>query len=244
MVGHQQEAAVEGSRLAHEHRVDGGLHVVVDAPRGHAAEEPEGPLMGVEHHLLGLARVNPDIDRPRRAQPNVGRLHPHRLAGDLDVLMAPVELERLTRRKRQRHERHRPVARRRLGDFTPARRIAPHRVIGAVVAFPDQQVPDPRQPQPVPLGQPLVLSQQRLEPFAHRADLRKRLRRALIAKRPLRRPDRLAHHLARQPKVPRNRLDRLARRVLTANPHHCLHHQHPDLDRPAENQAVGPKPSE
>ena len=57
-----------------------------------------------------------------------------------------------------------------------------------------------------------------------------------LAERPLRRPDRLAHHFARQPQVPRDRLDRLACRVLTANPNHCLHHQHPDLDRPAETK--------
>jgi hypothetical protein len=29
--------------------------------------------------------------------------------------------------------------------------------------------------------------------------------------------------------IPRNRLNWLAARMLTPNPNHCLHHQHPDL---------------
>jgi hypothetical protein len=45
----------------------------------------------------------------------MGRLHPHRLAGDLHVLVAEIELEGLARRKHQRHECHPDVAGRRLG---------------------------------------------------------------------------------------------------------------------------------
>jgi hypothetical protein len=39
VVGHQQEASVELALLADEHRVHRGLHVVVDAPGGDAAEK-------------------------------------------------------------------------------------------------------------------------------------------------------------------------------------------------------------
>ena len=66
--------------------------------------------MGVEHHLLGLARIDPDVHSPRRAQPDVSRLHPQRLAADLYVFVAPVEQERPARREQQRHERHAAVA--------------------------------------------------------------------------------------------------------------------------------------
>ena len=34
-----------------------GLEVVVDHALGHAAEEGEGAVVGVEDHLLGLARI-------------------------------------------------------------------------------------------------------------------------------------------------------------------------------------------
>ena len=63
VVGHDQEAPVEHPLLADEHRIHGRLHVVVDAPGRRAAEEGEGPGMGVEHHLLALARIGPHIDR-------------------------------------------------------------------------------------------------------------------------------------------------------------------------------------
>ena len=46
-----------------------------------------------------------------------------------------------------------------------------------------------------------------------------------------RRVDWLPHHLARQPQIPRDRLDRLAIGVLTPNPYHRLQYQHPDLAR-------------
>lgn len=126
------------------------------------------------------------------------------------------------------------IAGRRLGLLAPAGRVTTDRVIGAVVAFLDQQVPDPRQSQTVPPGPRLVLRQKLHKPITHRPDLRKRLRRPLLAERAFLRPDRLAHDRPRQSQIPTDRLDRLARRILTANPHHCLHHQHPDLDRPVE----------
>ena len=51
----------------------------------------------------------------------------------------------------------------------------------------------------------------------------------MIVEGTLGRSDRLAHHLARQSKVTRDRLDGLAAGVLAPDPNHCLHHQHPDL---------------
>ena len=42
-------------------------------------------------------RLGPHVHRPRRAQPHMRHLHAHRLAGDLNVLVAPVELIGLIR---------------------------------------------------------------------------------------------------------------------------------------------------
>jgi hypothetical protein len=92
VVHHHQKAPVEGPILASEHRCHRRLHVVVDPAQRHPAEKLEPLDMGVEHHLLRLAWVNPPKCHARPAQPHVGDLHPHRLAGDLEVLMAPVEL--------------------------------------------------------------------------------------------------------------------------------------------------------
>ena len=59
MIGHDQKAAVEHPLLADEHGGDRGLHVIVDAAQGNAAEEGKAARMGVEHHLLRLARIGP-----------------------------------------------------------------------------------------------------------------------------------------------------------------------------------------
>jgi hypothetical protein len=88
---------------------------------------------------------------------------------------------------------------------------------------------DPGHAQPIAPGPGLVLRQKHIEPLLKRSKPGQRLNRAAIIKRAFRRPDRLAHHLARQPQIPRNRLDRLPARVLPPNPNNRLHNQHPDL---------------
>src|SRR3546814_12703058 len=82
MVGHDQEAPVEDPLLAGEHARHRRLHIVVDAAARHAAEEGKAARMRVEQHLLALAWIRPDIDRPRCTQPHMRNLHAHRLAGD------------------------------------------------------------------------------------------------------------------------------------------------------------------
>ena len=159
----------------------------------------------------------------------MGDLHAHRLARDLHVFVAPVELVRLTRLEQQRDERRDAgtgVFAPRLG---PACGVAPDRIVRSLEAFAQQQVVDARHPQPVATMTRLVLGQQRIEPLLERPDPRHRLHAAMIVERTFRRPDRLADHLARQPEVPRDLLDRLTTGMLTPNPYHGLHHQHPDL---------------
>ena len=57
MAAHLQEAAIVGALAADEDRLHRRLHVVVDAPRAGALKEPECPVVGIEHHLLRLARI-------------------------------------------------------------------------------------------------------------------------------------------------------------------------------------------
>jgi hypothetical protein len=94
-------ANVVGPLLANEDRVDRRLHVVVDPARAGALEEGEGPVVGVEHHLLRLARVRTDEQHPAVAEPDMRDLHRHRRAGDQHNLVAPVELVGLARRGRR-----------------------------------------------------------------------------------------------------------------------------------------------
>jgi hypothetical protein len=99
VAAHLVEAAVVETVLAGEDRLHRGLHVVVDAARAGALEEGERPLMGVEDHLLRLARVSPHEQHARVAEPDVGDLHDHGHPVDQHDLLAPVELVGLARRE-------------------------------------------------------------------------------------------------------------------------------------------------
>ena len=103
VAAHLQEAAIVGALLADEDRLHRRLHVVVDAARAGALEEGERPVVGVEHHLLRLARIGPHEQHPAVAEPDMRHLHRHRHAVDQDDLVAPVELVGLARREAQRH---------------------------------------------------------------------------------------------------------------------------------------------
>lgn len=103
VAAHLQEAPVIGALLADEDRLHRRLHVVVDAARAGALEEDEAAIMGVENHLLALARIGPHQQHARMAEPQMGDLHLGRHAVDDDDLVAPVELVGLAGRKTQRN---------------------------------------------------------------------------------------------------------------------------------------------
>src|SRR3546814_17924364 len=87
------------------------------------------PSMSVEQHLLALTRIGPDVRRARCAETSVRNLYPHRLAGDLYILVAPVELISLARMEGHRDEGRSTFARILPARPTPAPRIAAHPII-------------------------------------------------------------------------------------------------------------------
>jgi ATP dependent DNA ligase-like protein len=57
MAAHPQEAAIVVTILADEDRLHRRLHVVVDTALACALEQDERPVVGIERHLLRLARI-------------------------------------------------------------------------------------------------------------------------------------------------------------------------------------------
>ena len=99
------------------------------------------PVVGVEHHLLRLARISPHKQHPAVAEPYMGGLHDHRHAIEQDDLMAPVKLVGFSRRKAQRD-----VGRsRRLSALpAPPSGVTAHGVVTTVITAPAQLFKDPK----------------------------------------------------------------------------------------------------
>jgi hypothetical protein len=75
----------------------------VDAARAGALEEGERPIVRVEHHFLGLARIGAYEHHAAVAEADMRDLQGRCHAAHHDDLVAPVELVGLARRKRQRN---------------------------------------------------------------------------------------------------------------------------------------------
>jgi hypothetical protein len=135
MTAHLQEAAIINAILTDEDRLHCRLHVVVDAALACALEQGEGPVVGVEHHLLRLARVDPHERHAAVTKPDMGSLHGHRHAAEQDDFVAPVELVGFTRSKAQRDigRRHRLPA-----PLGPSPGVAPHGIVATIIAKPAQ----------------------------------------------------------------------------------------------------------
>jgi hypothetical protein len=88
----------------------------------------ECPVVGVEHHLLRLARISSHEQHAAMAEPDVRHLHGHRRAAQQNDLVAPVELVGFTWREAQRH-----IGRGRRGAplLAPPSGVAPHGVVAA-----------------------------------------------------------------------------------------------------------------
>jgi hypothetical protein len=94
-----REAGLYSGDPADEDRLNRGLHVVVDAAAAGALEQGERPVVGAEHHLLRLVRIDPHEQHAAVAEADMGGLDHHRGAAQQDHLVAPVELVRFARRK-------------------------------------------------------------------------------------------------------------------------------------------------
>ena len=94
VAAHLQEAAIVETSLADEDRLHRRLHVVVDAAPACTLEQGKGPVVGVEHHLLRLARIGAHEQHPAVTEPDMGGLHDHRHAAQQDDLVAPDPMGR------------------------------------------------------------------------------------------------------------------------------------------------------
>lgn len=151
MATHLQEAAVILPLLADEDRLDRRLHIIIDAARAGSAEEGKRLVVGIEDHFLRLARISPHIHHPAMAEPDMDNLYRRRHAIEHDDLVAPVKLVNLARRI---IERHIGFCRHQAELLRPHPRIAPNRVVTAIVAQIAQvlEYPDQRQPFTLRLG--------------------------------------------------------------------------------------------
>src|ERR1700683_431097 len=75
VAAHLHEAAIVETPFADEDRLHRGLHIVVDAAPTGALEQRERPVVGVEHHLLRLARIAPHEQHPAMAELDMGGLY-------------------------------------------------------------------------------------------------------------------------------------------------------------------------
>ena len=101
VAAHLLESTIVEAILAHEDRLHRGLHVVIDAASTGALKQSKRPVVGVEHHLLRLARISSHEQHAAVTEPDMGGLHNHRYAIQQNNLVAPVELVGFTWRKAQ-----------------------------------------------------------------------------------------------------------------------------------------------
>lgn len=230
VTAHLLEAPVVGSVAPNEDRVDRRLHVVVDAPRKGAAEESEGFVVGVEDHLLRLARIGPNEQHPAVTETNVSDLHRGRDPIDENDLMAPVELVSLARVEGQGdvcRGRNRPPF------LTSGCRIPPDGVVAAVIASGPQLLENPDQGQPFAFGLQGIRRKHLVQLIGPRPDLRQRLNGPLVSEFGGPGPDHLAHGIPRDPGLAADLLDLLL--LLKIRPPDLrsrLHNQHPTLCSP------------
>ena len=141
MRAHLGEAPIELALLADEHGVHRRLHVVVDAALAGAARESKGPGMGVEHHLLALPRIRPDVGHAAVAKPGVRDLSFEGDAVEDDPIPPTNRLVGLGRREGQRNKGLAGLGLRlRRPNIRPAPSVTAHRVIAAGIAGPPKRL--------------------------------------------------------------------------------------------------------
>ena len=180
MAAHLLEPAIVGTFLAGEDRVHRRLHVVINPPRAGSFVEGESPVVGVEHHLLGLAWIGPYEWHPAVAEPHMSNLHRHGDAVDQHDLMAPVELIGFARIKTQRHKSR---CRSRTAPTPPRCSVAPNGVVPPFIAQTAQVLEYPQQRHPLAPAPRGVDSQKTFKILAPRPKLWMGLNAALVGER-------------------------------------------------------------
>jgi len=143
-------------------------------------EQRKGPVVGVKHHLLCLARISAHEQHPAVTKPDMGDLHDHRYPAQHDDFVAPIELVGFARSKAQRDI----GCRRRLPMLLgPSPGIAAHRIVATVIATPAQFLEDPDQRQLLASRFTRVGYQQLLEVRCPSPQLRSRLDIPLVLER-------------------------------------------------------------
>ncbi len=160
VAAHLQEAAIVQPVFAHEDCIHCRLHVVIDAARAGALEEAEGSVMGIEHHLLGLAWVGAHKKHSAVAEADMCHLQDYRRVVDANRLMAPVKLVGLAGCKGQRHIGIRRYC---AALFCPGLRIAPDCVVATPEARIAEFLKEPDQGQTLPAGLTLVRHQKTIQ---------------------------------------------------------------------------------
>src|SRR5271169_2218130 len=117
----------------------------------------ECPVVGVEHHLLRLARISSHEQHAAMAEPDVCHLHGHRRAVQQDDLVAPVELVGFTWREAPRHI---GGSRRGAALLAPPSGVAPHGVVAAGITAATQFLEQADQRQALPRRLTFIRRQQ------------------------------------------------------------------------------------
>src|SRR5690606_29078478 len=231
---HLQKTAVVEAILTDKNRLDRRLHVVVDAPGAGALEEGERPVMGIEHHLLSLARIGSNIKHPTVAQPNMGDLDGDRRSIEQHNFVAPVELIGFARCKAERHEGARNRCR---AHSPPAAGIAAYRIIATLVAQPPKLLEYPNMCQALARRLTLIGLKQSIQFSLKRADPWQRLTLSLVGKRGLARAQNLAHRIPRNVQLSTDLLDRLPLHEM-GTPYPCdrIHALHPPTTHPHQRK--------
>ena len=156
--------------------------------------------MGVEDHLLGLARVGADQEHAAVAEADVGDLDLAGHAREPRGLVAPVELEGLARREGERDE---DGLRARAALRHPAPGVAAHAVVAAGVALLAQALEQAHVAQALALRLGALRGEQLVEAGDVAVELGPRLTLALVGEGGLVG----AQRLAREAQLPRDLAD-------------------------------------
>ena len=161
MRAHLEKAAIVLAVLADEDRLHRRLHVVVHAAPTGAFEESERPLVGVEHHLLRLARIGANEHHAAVADAQMPRPSRSSSPRPSQRSRGSSRIDRPRPARTSAAQRHLPSRWR--SSCRPGPRIAADGVIAAFVAGRPQLLENPDERQPLARRRLGVRRQQPIE---------------------------------------------------------------------------------